>query len=62
MIARRLFAAAAIVLGTAACGGGSGPTLADNSTSGFVEPPRVSPEVPPTDTTAFVPQDEVAMP
>jgi hypothetical protein len=61
MIARRIFAAAALALGTAACGGGSGPTLADNSGPG-IEQPRVTPEVPPTDTAAFMPEDEVVMP
>lgn len=61
MIARRLFAAAAFALATAACAGGSGPTLADNSGPGL-EPPRVSPEVPPTDTSTFMPEDEVTMP
>jgi hypothetical protein len=59
MNARRIFAAAAFALVTAACGGGSGPTLADNGppeTPG-ADGPTVSPEVPPTDTTGFVPED-----
>lgn len=56
MNARRIFAAAGFAIVTAACGGGSGPTLADNTGSGpTTEPPIVSPEVPPTDTTGFVP-------
>lgn len=61
MNARRIFAAAALALGTAACAGGSGPTLADNTAPG-VEEPRVTPEVPPTDTAAFMPEDDVMMP
>ncbi|HEX6038307.1 hypothetical protein [Longimicrobium sp.] len=61
MNARRIFAAAALALGTAACSGGSGPTLADNS-GPTIDEPRVTPEVPPTDTTAFMPEDEVSMP
>jgi hypothetical protein len=55
MNAKRIFAAAGFALVTAACGGGSGPTLADNTTP-VVEPPTVTPEVPPTDTTGFVPE------
>lgn len=55
MNARRIFAAAAFALVTAACGGGSGPTLADNGTPAN-DGPTVSPEVPPTDTTGFVPE------
>lgn len=60
MNARRIFAAAALALGTAACAGGSGPTLADN-TAPLVDPPVVSPEVPPTDTTGFMPEDDVTL-
>ena len=56
MNARRIFAAAGFALLTAACGGGSGPTLADAGTPGD-DPTVVSPEVPPTDTTGFVPED-----
>lgn len=53
MNARRIFAAAALAIVTAACGGGSGPTLADN---GNVNEPLKLPHAPPTDTTAFVPE------
>jgi hypothetical protein len=55
MNARRIFAAAAFAITTAACGGGAGPTLADNSLPEN-DPPIMSPEVPPTDTTGFVPE------
>jgi hypothetical protein len=54
MNAKRIFAAAAFALVTAACGGGSGPTLADNSDAnpgGFKLP-----DAPPTDTTGFMPE------
>ena len=56
MNARRTFTAAAFALvsaATAACAGGSSPTLADTPTPD--EP--VVPFVPPTDTTAFVPEE-----
>jgi hypothetical protein len=56
MNARRIFAAAAFAITTAACGGGAGPTLADNSGAPANDPPTMSPEVPPTDTTGFVPE------
>lgn len=56
MNARRIFAAAAFAITTAACGGGAGPTLADNSGIPSDDGPMVSPEVPPTDTTGFVPE------
>jgi hypothetical protein len=55
MNARRTFTAAAFVLvsaATAACGGGAGPTLADNTTPDG----PVVPFVPPNDTTVFVPE------
>jgi hypothetical protein len=55
MNAKRIFTIAALALATAACDGGSGPLLADNGNTG-VDAPRVSPEVPPTDTTAFHPE------
>jgi hypothetical protein len=54
MNAKRIFAAAAFAIVTAACGGGSGPTLADNSDAnpgGFKLP-----QAPPTDTTGFMPE------
>lgn len=53
MNARRIFAAAAFAIVTAACGGGSGPTLADNSNAddGFKLP-----NAPPTDTAGFMPE------
>ena len=54
MNARRIFAAAALTIVTAACGGGSGPTLADN-TSNAGEPFKL-PQAPPTDTTGFMPE------
>lgn len=52
MNAKRIFAAAAFAIVTAACGGGSGPTLADN---GNADEPLKLPHAPPTDTTAFMP-------
>jgi hypothetical protein len=55
MNARRIFAAAAFAITTAACGGGAGPTLADNGLPQN-DPATMSPEVPPTDTTGFVPE------
>lgn len=55
MNARRIFALAGFVLCTAACGGGAGPTLADAGTP-TDEPGIMSPKVPPTDTTGFVPE------
>lgn len=54
MNARRIFAAAAFAIVTAACGGGSGPTLADNSAN--VRDPFKLPDAPPTDTTGFMPE------
>jgi hypothetical protein len=54
MYARRIFAAAAIVIATAsgaACDGGS-PTASNNLTE--TSTPRL-PDVPPTDTAGFVP-------
>lgn len=58
MNARRIFAAAAFAITTAACSGGSGPTLADNGTPSTpgADGPMVTPEVPPNDTTGFVPE------
>jgi hypothetical protein len=56
MNAKRIFAAAGFALLTAACGGGSGPTLADSNIPGD-DPEIMSPEVPPTDTTGFVPEE-----
>lgn len=53
MNARRIFAAAAFAIVTAACGGSSGPTLADNSN---VDDGFKLPTVPPTDTTGFMPE------
>jgi hypothetical protein len=53
MYARRIFAAAAIVIATAsgaACDGGS-PTASSNLTEEST--PRL-PDVPPTDTTGFI--------
>jgi len=61
MNARRIFAAAAFALATAACGGGSGPTLADNGTPGGGGP-GVTPSVPPTDTAGFVPEPGTPVP
>ncbi|HEU0301120.1 MAG TPA: hypothetical protein VFR37_16770 [Longimicrobium sp.] len=52
MSARRIFAAAAIAVATAACSGGS-PTLSNNP--GVDDGPTVDPTEPPTDTTGFVP-------
>ena len=52
MNARRIFAAAAIAIATAACSGGS-PTLSNNP--GVDDGARVEPTAPPTDTTGFVP-------
>jgi hypothetical protein len=51
MNARRILAAAAIAVATAACSGGS-PTLSSNPGA---DGPTVDPGVPPTDTTGFVP-------
>lgn len=51
MNARRFFAAAALALASAACAGGSGPTLADQPEDGVV----VLPDAPPTDTSVFIP-------
>jgi hypothetical protein len=51
MNARRIFAAAAIAIATAACSGGS-PTLSNNPGA---DEPMVEPTAPPTDTTGFVP-------
>jgi hypothetical protein len=56
MNARRIFAAAGFALVTAACAGGSSPTLADAGPPAD-DPTVVSPEVPPTDTTGFVPEE-----
>ncbi|HEX2077181.1 MAG TPA: hypothetical protein VHG08_05715 [Longimicrobium sp.] len=53
MNARRIFAAAAIAVATAACSGGSSPTLSDNP--GVDDGPEVVPTAPPTDTSGFVP-------
>lgn len=53
MNARRIFAAGALAIVTAACGGGSGPTLADHSNAN--EPFKL-PNAPPTDTAGFVPE------
>ncbi len=53
MYARRIFAAAAIVIATAsgaACGGS--PTLSNNLAD---ESGPTVPDVPPTDTTGFIP-------
>jgi hypothetical protein len=50
MYARRIFAAAAIAIATAACSGGS-PTLSSNQ---LADGPRI-PDAPPTDTSGFVP-------
>ena len=53
MNAKRIFAAAAFAIVTAACGGGSSPPLADtgNDADTFKLP-----KAPPTDTTGFVPE------
>ena len=51
MNARRIFAAAAIAIATAACSGGS-PTLSNNPGG---DGPTVDPTAPPTDTTGFIP-------
>ena len=56
MNARRIFATAAFALvsaATAACGGGAGPTLADNAFDD--DNGKVLPFAPPADTTGFVP-------
>jgi hypothetical protein len=55
MYARRIFAAAAIVIATAsgaACSG-DGPTLPSNNLTDDGGP--TVPDVPPTDTTGFIP-------
>lgn len=56
MNAKRIFAAAAFAIVTAACGGGSGPTLAENSNNTTGNDGFKLPIAPPTDTTAFMPE------
>lgn len=52
MNARRIFAAAAFALMSAACAGGSGPTFADDRPD---DRAFVLPDAPPMDTSVFVP-------
>lgn len=54
MNARRIFAAAAIAVATAACSGGGSPTLSNNPGVDD-DGPEVVPTAPPTDTSGFVP-------
>ena len=55
MNAKRIFTAAAFAIATAACGGGAGPTLADNDFADGNTP--AIPMAPPTDTAGFVPEN-----